>query len=93
MEHPDTNQKRCVRLRLLSMVRHADGIICRRAEWVAALELSAALPKTSYNDYLHIDPLLALQTPHSHIAGGDSLESHDEMLFIVVHQVLRPARD
>jgi hypothetical protein len=28
-----------------------------------------------------------VQTPHSKIAGGDALESHDEMLFIVVHQV------
>jgi hypothetical protein len=35
---------------------------------------------------------VGVQTPHSKIAGGDALESHDEMLFIVVHQVgLDPA--
>ena len=35
----------------------------------------------TYNSYLHIDELLALQQPRS--AGPE----HDEMLFIVIHQV------
>ena len=35
----------------------------------------------TYNSYLHIDELLALQRPRS--AGPE----HDEMLFIVIHQV------
>jgi hypothetical protein len=50
----------CNRCRDGSTCRKKDGVH-RRADWVAALERSAGLPKTSYNDYLHIDPLLALQ--------------------------------
>ena len=36
-------------------------------------------PAITYGSYLRIDELLALQTPRS--------EEHDEMLFIVIHQV------
>src|SRR5437868_3176938 len=36
-------------------------------------------PAVTYNNYLKIDDLLALQQPRS--------EEHDEMLFIVIHQV------
>jgi tryptophan 2,3-dioxygenase len=38
-------------------------------------------PAVTYNDYLRIDELLALQRPRS--TGPE----HDEMLFIVIHQV------
>ena len=38
----------------------------------------------TYAKYLRIDELLALQTPQSRVAGR---EEHDEMLFIVIHQV------
>ena len=36
--------------------------------------------KMSYGDYLQLDKLLSSQIPQS--------EEHDEMLFIVMHQVL-----
>lgn len=36
-------------------------------------------PATTYSSYLHIDDLLELQEPRS--------QEHDEMLFIVIHQV------
>jgi tryptophan 2,3-dioxygenase len=39
---------------------------------------------TYYSDYLHLDRLLSCQTPKSAAAGAPA---HDEMLFIVVHQV------
>jgi tryptophan 2,3-dioxygenase len=38
----------------------------------------------TYASYLRLDELLALQTPRS--SGADGPE-HDELLFIVVHQV------
>jgi len=38
----------------------------------------------SYSSYLRIDELLSLQRPLSRVAGR---EEHDEMLFIVIHQV------
>jgi tryptophan 2,3-dioxygenase len=38
-------------------------------------------PAATYNSYLHVDELLALQRPRS------SGPEHDEMLFIVIHQV------
>ena len=41
-------------------------------------------PAVTYGNYLKIDELLALQQPRS--AGPDGPE-HDEMLFIVIHQV------
>lgn len=37
-----------------------------------------------YSDYLKLDTLLAAQQPHSPKYGA---EAHDEMLFIIVHQV------
>lgn len=37
-----------------------------------------------YHDYLHLDRLLSAQQPRS---GIDGPEAHDEMLFIIVHQV------
>jgi tryptophan 2,3-dioxygenase len=43
------------------------------------------LPYT-YTSYLRLDELLDLQTPASRVAG-ESEEEHDEMLFIVIHQV------
>src|SRR5918993_4797647 len=39
---------------------------------------------TYYSDYLHLDRLLSCQTPKSAALGAPA---HDEMLFIVVHQV------
>ena len=38
----------------------------------------------TYSNYLRLDELLDLQTPHSD--GPDGAE-HDELLFIVIHQV------
>jgi tryptophan 2,3-dioxygenase len=38
----------------------------------------------TYSSYLRLDELLALQTPRSEGPGGPE---HDEMLFIVIHQV------
>jgi tryptophan 2,3-dioxygenase len=47
--------------------------------------MSAQRPKgVAYTDYLKIDELLSLQSPESDRAGRSA---HDEMLFIVVHQV------
>lgn len=43
-----------------------------------------ATPKT-YGSYLRLDELLSLQSPAS--AGPDGTAEHDEMLFIVIHQV------
>lgn len=40
--------------------------------------------RLTYSSYLRIDDLLALQEPMSRAAGR---EEHDEMLFIVIHQV------
>lgn len=40
--------------------------------------------KMNYSDYLQIDKLLSCQNPESKIQGKPA---HDEMLFIVVHQV------
>ena len=37
------------------------------------------LPAVNYSSYLHLDELLATQHPRS--------EEHDELLFIVIHQV------
>ncbi|MDX1578619.1 MAG: tryptophan 2,3-dioxygenase family protein [Gemmatimonadota bacterium] len=39
----------------------------------------------TYSSYLHLDELLALQEERSGEAGGEP--EHDEMLFIVIHQV------
>ncbi len=39
----------------------------------------------TYTSYLHLDELLDLQVPASRSASGG--EEHDEMLFIVIHQV------
>jgi tryptophan 2,3-dioxygenase len=41
-------------------------------------------PSLTYSSYLRIPELLDLQTPQSRLAGR---EEHDEMLFIVIHQV------
>jgi len=41
----------------------------------------AAAERLSYGSYLHVDELLALQQPLS------SPAHHDEMLFIIIHQV------
>ncbi|MBX3022270.1 MAG: tryptophan 2,3-dioxygenase [Bdellovibrionales bacterium] len=41
-------------------------------------------PKMNYHDYLQIDKLLSAQKPESEARGH---AAHDEMLFIVVHQV------
>lgn len=38
----------------------------------------------TYSTYLKIDELLSLQVPQSRVAGA---EEHDELLFIVIHQV------
>lgn len=40
---------------------------------------------TTYTNYLQIDQLLALQQERSAVEGGEP--EHDEMLFIVIHQV------
>jgi len=40
--------------------------------------------KMNYHDYLHIDKLLSCQVPESDKRGKTA---HDEMLFIIVHQV------
>ena len=42
---------------------------------------SSATPRLSYGSYLNVDPLLALQKPLS------QPQHHDEMLFIIIHQV------
>ena len=39
---------------------------------------------TSYSGYLHLEELLSLQVERS---GGNGDHEHDEMLFIVIHQV------
>lgn len=41
-------------------------------------------PRLTYSSYLRLTDLLELQSPQSRLAGR---EEHDEMLFIVVHQV------
>src|SRR5579864_1360755 len=41
--------------------------------------------KLTYGDYLRLDRLLSAQEPRS--AGNAGLPQHDEMLFIVQHQV------
>ena len=41
-------------------------------------------PRLTYSSYLRLTELLDLQSPQSRLAGR---EEHDEMLFIVVHQV------
>jgi tryptophan 2,3-dioxygenase len=41
-------------------------------------------PKMNYHDYLKIDQLLSCQKPESQAQGR---AAHDEMLFIIVHQV------
>lgn len=43
------------------------------------------MPPVTYASYLRLDELLALQTPRSE--GPDGRPEHDEMLFIVIHQV------
>src|SRR3954447_22628364 len=40
--------------------------------------------KMNYHDYLKLDQLLTCQKPESHARGR---AAHDEMLFIIVHQV------
>ncbi|MDH3733926.1 MAG: tryptophan 2,3-dioxygenase family protein [Gemmatimonadota bacterium] len=40
---------------------------------------------TTYSDYLQLDQLLSLQIERSALDGGEP--EHDEMLFIVIHQV------
>jgi tryptophan 2,3-dioxygenase len=55
-----------------------------RAEVIPMSLIAGGTTPLTYGSYLRLDELLSLQTPAS--AGPDGAE-HDEMLFIIIHQV------